>query len=1065
MQTAKSGVPRAESGEPRAKSGVPRAESGEQRAEGQKRAKSCGRRPTGFLLSAFCCSLFVRHSALRSLLSGLFWLSALCSPLFAFGAPLSALGAELISFRDVTKSAGLFEPLLGLMGHGGAWGDFDHDGRIDLYVGGFCDRPNSEYQPAIGPVPNRLFRNLGNGSFAALEQPGLSYFGRTSGAVFADLNNDGWLDLYAANNARTAGGRASGEPQSSAKTIHSKLFRNDRGMLIDVSTASGACPESLNSARNVGVLDYDGDGLLDLFLVEDRFTKNPRSFLLRNKGGFEFEDVTVRVGLPADVFGLGLAVADLNNDGRPDFFVGHSNRLFLSTREAVYRESKELNKVFEWKPLDGEDWPCGACFGDLNRDGNLDLVVAIHSQTARNQVFLNEGLHNGAPRFRNVTLESGLGESIPVRCPHVEIQDFDNDGWPDIYFSAAWIEGDRVIPLIYRNQGLNDGSPQFTAPRPISSDMVYYPAGPTGDYDGDGRLDLFLINWFQGNFSRLLHNESATNQWLDVRLEGQKTNRMGIGATVSVYARGSLGKAPALLGHQEIATGYGYASGQPAVAHFGLGDVTEVDVLIRFPGQEPIRREGIKAGQVLAVQESSDRDADSPTEKKSPARKSASKKGDAKKGEAKKRLSAVGPAAEFPPQPAGGENGTAVVSDESLEFLKRPATLQENAGVAMAKVAPRIDFAYFPGQDYAGKPWSNWGDSVWSNGKYYASIGDHLAPAGNAFVYEYDPQSQRFRELANVRKLLQLPEGHYTPGKIHTQLGIGLDGWLYFATHRGSTRVTTPENHFSGEWILRAKPESGEAQVVVHAPVPMHCIPTGMIDPQRMIFYGATAAGDYSKPDIHFFAYDLRQRKVLCDVPDGPSRAMILSSSSGRVYYAQGRDGDLMRFDPGADQPPKKIANGLSIRAASSETASGIVYFVSYPEQGERATLHTFDTKSEQVQQIGNADVGSQSYITSLDVDATGRYLYYIPGAHGGAEQDGAAVVQYDLQKNSKKVLACLHPFYKEKYGCALVGTYSYALNADGSDLYVTWNANRSGGRAWDTCALTVIHIPQSERP
>jgi ribosomal protein S6E (S10) len=140
------------------------------------------------------------------------------------------------------------------------------------------------------------------------------------------------------------------------------------------------------------------------------------------------------------------------------------------------------------------------------------------------------------------------------------------------------------------------------------------------------------------------------------------------------------------------------------------------------------------------------------------------------------------------------------------------------------------------------------------------------------------------------------------------------------------------------------------------------------------------------------------------------------------------------------------------------------VYVVSYPEEGEGATLQAFDTRTEKISPIGSAEVGSQSYITSLDIDSTGRFLYYIPGAHGGADKDGTPVVQYDLHQNKKKVLAFLHPFYKDQYGCALVGTYSYALNADGSDLYVTWNANRSGGRAWDTCALTVIHIPPGER-
>src|SRR5688572_12756485 len=85
-------------------------------------------------------------------------------------------------------------------------------------------------------------------------------------------------------------------------------------------------------------------------------------------------------------------------------------------------------------------------------------------------------------------------------------------------------------------------------------------------------------------------------------------------------------------------------------------------------------------------------------------------------------------------------DGKAVVTDTSDEFLKPPPTLKE--GVSVAKAAPTIDFLYFPGQRYAGKPWSNWGDGTAVNGKYYTAIGDHLAPGGNAFVFEYDPATK-----------------------------------------------------------------------------------------------------------------------------------------------------------------------------------------------------------------------------------------------------------------------------------------------------------------------------------
>jgi hypothetical protein len=518
--------------------------------------------------------------------------------------PLVTRAEDSIRWNDLTKSAGLIEPLAGLMGHGGAIGDYDGDGRLDLFIGGFCDHPNAEYAPAPGPVPARLLRNLGDGRFASAAQPAVEFFARTSGAVFADLDNNGTLELYVANNAQ-AQSRRTDEPQRSAQVARSRLFKNDAGKLVDISAESGACPENLLTARNVGVFDYDNDGLLDLFVVEDKFRKGgSRSLLLRNLGNLRFEDVNQRVGIPDGIFGLGLAVADLNSDHRPDFFVPHSNRLFLSQANGTYREAVELQSAFAYQPLDGEDWPCGATFGDLNRDGLLDLVISGHHKPARNRLFLNAPARDGIPQFREITKEAGLADPIPEKCPHVEIQDFDNDGWPHIFTTAAWQDENGVItPIIYRNTGVTDGIPRFTATSPRGK-PVYYPAGPSGDYDADGRLDLFLVNWFAGNHSRLLRNEcAAQNHWLDVRVVGKRMNRMGIGAQVRVYPTGKLGDAASLLGFQEITTGYGYASGQPALAHFGLGTTSKVDVRITLPDRSTIEQRDVSPNQLLTIQE------------------------------------------------------------------------------------------------------------------------------------------------------------------------------------------------------------------------------------------------------------------------------------------------------------------------------------------------------------------------------------------------------------------------------------------------------------------------------
>jgi hypothetical protein len=303
------------------------------------------------------------------------------------------------------------------------------------------------------------------------------------------------------------------------------------------------------------------------------------------------------------------------------------------------------------------------------------------------------------------------------------------------------------------------------------------------------------------------------------------------------------------------------------------------------------------------------------------------------------------------------------------------------------------------------------------------------------------------------------------PGKIHSRIDMDSDGWLYFATHRGGTRVTTDRYHYKGDWIVRHHPQKGKTEIVAHAPVSKHCIPTSVLDPKRLIFYGGTAAGNRKDP-VMFFAYDIRKRTVLHTAENGPYRYLIFAKSTGRVYYVNEDEGPLMRYDPADGKPPTRIPGKIGLRSATQETRDGYVYTVSTRRDG---SLWRFNTRTEKIDRIGNAAVGKQTYVTSLDVDPTGRYLYYIPGAHGGSEGDGTAIVQFDVKTGRKKVLAFLYPFYKEKYGYTPLGTFASAVSEDGSKLYVTWNGNRGGpdqrGRvSFDTCAMTVIHIPEVER-
>ncbi len=425
----------------------------------------------------------------------------------------------------------------------------------------------------------------------------------------------------------------------------------------------------------------------------------------------------------------------------------------------------------------------------------------------------------------------------------------------------------------------------------------------------------------------------------------------------------------------------------------------------------------------------------------------------------------------FPPKIPGGKQ---VVTDTSVEFLKPRAALKP--GTKIAKTPPTVDFMYYDCQTYAPKPglWSAWGECLTVGDKCYSSIGDHSSPGGNAFLYEYDSKTKQLRKVLDARALIKAPDGHYTPGKFHSRIDLGSDGWLYFSTHRGSTRTTIPANHFKGGWIMRYHPKTGKGEIVAHAPLPMQCMPTSHLDPDRMIFYAGTADGDYKNRRVRFLAYDLRKRRVLYADDHGPYRYMILARSTGRVYFhgelfsrkVTGEGAQLVRFDPQKPGKPTPVAARLGLRAATLETSDGMVYTV------DRDNLWSFNVKTEKAVRLGPTTVGSADYITSIDVDPkTNRYLYYIPGAHGSSDRDGSPLVQYDVKTRTRKVIAFLHPYFHAKYGFVPCGCFGSSVSPAGDKVYITWNGNRNTPKEalnkrvkFDICAFMVVHIPESER-
>jgi enediyne biosynthesis protein E4 len=487
-----------------------------------------------------------------------------------------APGSPDISFVDVTSGRGVLGPLTGMHGHSAAWGDVDADGWTDLFVGTFADRPQEEYRMrgATGPAPDRL---LLGGPAGFTVTPGFpSERGRTSGNALVDLDEDGDLDLVASRNTRPI-------PRGSAPT---RVLENRSGAFRAVPHA-GIPPDLVG--RSVAVLDFDTDGDADLFIAEDRWSGGS-GMLLRNEGGLRFEDATMAAGLPPDIQGLGVAAADLNVDGATDLFVAGSNRLFVAQDHGTFHEADPT--VFRWETFGGEDDVSGVAVGDLNRDGRPDLVLGHHYNSTLDfgvrvpiRLYLNRGQNRkGDPTFEDVTERAGLAP-LPTKAPHVEIADLDNDGWPDILTTASSHDGTR--PAIFRHTGLRGGIPQFEAPEGLG-DPQYWITGPTTDVDRDGRLDVFLVEWEPALPSILLHNETASGNWLEVAAP--------IGSRVLIRDQDRR-----LLGAAEITASEGFAAGVPGVAHFGVGPVEMVDLRIDLPSGEVVRSEEVPANRRLTA--------------------------------------------------------------------------------------------------------------------------------------------------------------------------------------------------------------------------------------------------------------------------------------------------------------------------------------------------------------------------------------------------------------------------------------------------------------------------------
>ena len=498
-------------------------------------------------------------------------------------------------FVDVTESAGitfvhtdgrsglrLFNEFLG---SGGGFFDYDGDGDLDIYLvnGAIQTGGEQDRRPR-----NVLYRNNGDNTFTDVtDEAGAGSTAYGVGATVGDYDNDGDIDLYVTNFGKDQLYRNNGDATFTDVTTHAKVGNpnwgtscafadvdNDGHLDLYVANYAAYAPESDIRCEERGVHVYCGPHAYPA--VHDTFYKN------NGDGTFTNRSDLYRHSNLNPQHGLGVTFGDYDADGDIDLYVANDqdpNFLFQNTESdnffSNFSEVALISGVC-YNDMGKEEAGMGTDFGDYDNDGWLDLTVSNY-QTETNTVYHN---HDGT-FFTDNTITTGIAEVTHGYLGWgIKFFDYDNDGYQDIFVANGHLMDNITVlekhvtypqrNLLFRNLGDGRFVNVVSETDGLALEKVSRGAA-IGDYDNDGDLDILVTNCNQR--PDLLQNVIGNrNNWIQIQVVGQKSNRSGIGAKIKVVTGTH-------VQYWEVQGGGSYLSFHDLRAHFGVGNAEQIDLL------------------------------------------------------------------------------------------------------------------------------------------------------------------------------------------------------------------------------------------------------------------------------------------------------------------------------------------------------------------------------------------------------------------------------------------------------------------------------------------------------